>query len=63
MPTKNDITGDAIKSKTNNEKYRNNYDRIFNKEWNHTCDKLGKAVTIPVNGNCPVCGLSGSRAE
>ena len=27
---KNDVTGDLIKSKTNSEKYRDNYDKIFN---------------------------------
>jgi len=28
---KNDITGDAIKTKSANEKYRANYDQIFKK--------------------------------
>ena len=28
----NDITGDAIRSKTNSDLYRNNYDAIFNKQ-------------------------------
>jgi len=31
MVSKNDITGDKIKSKSNSEKYRDNYDRIFRK--------------------------------
>lgn len=31
MTATNDITGDQIKSKFSNEKYRNNYDIIFNK--------------------------------
>jgi hypothetical protein len=31
MASKNDITGDLIKSKSSNEKYRDNYDRIFRK--------------------------------
>jgi hypothetical protein len=30
MTTKNDITGDSIKSKINNKKYRDNWDIIFN---------------------------------
>ena len=29
MTTKNDITGDKIKSKPNNKEYRDNYDKIF----------------------------------
>lgn len=31
MPTKNDITGDEIKTKTISDSYRENYDRIFRK--------------------------------
>lgn len=31
MAATNDITGDQIKSKFSTEKYRNNYDIIFNK--------------------------------
>lgn len=34
MTSKNDITGDNIKSKTNNDLYRNGWDRIFGKENN-----------------------------
>lgn len=29
MTTKNDITGDALKTKPASEKYRDNWDRIF----------------------------------
>lgn len=29
--SKNDITGDDIKSKSNSDSYRDNYDRIFGK--------------------------------
>ena len=29
MTARNDITGDELKSKTNSEAYRDNYDRIF----------------------------------
>jgi len=32
MATKNDITGDEIKTKTVTDAYRNNYDRIFRKK-------------------------------
>lgn len=34
MTSKNDITGDLIKSKSSSENYRNNYDLIFNKNKN-----------------------------
>lgn len=32
MTARNDITGDELKSKTNSEAYRNNYDAIFGKK-------------------------------
>ncbi len=32
MTSKNDITGDDLKSKNNNDKYREGWDRIFKKE-------------------------------
>lgn len=31
MTTYNDITGDALTSKSNNKKFRDNYDNIFSK--------------------------------
>ena len=34
MTAKNDVTGDLLKSKTNNKKYADNYDRIFGKKKN-----------------------------
>jgi hypothetical protein len=32
MSTKNDVTGDSIRSKAPSDKYRDNYDRIFKKK-------------------------------
>ena len=32
MATKNDIIGDAIKTKAPNQKYRDNYEAIFSKD-------------------------------
>lgn len=32
MATKNDVTGDEIKSKVSSEQYRENYDKIFRKK-------------------------------
>ena len=32
MATKNDITGDALKSKPASQKYRDNWERIFGKK-------------------------------
>lgn len=32
MAAKNDVTGDEIKTKTNSDLYRDNYDKIFRKK-------------------------------
>jgi hypothetical protein len=32
MATKNDVTGDSIRTKTVSQAYRDNYDRIFRKK-------------------------------
>lgn len=32
MTTRNEITGDSIRSKPTTEQYRENFDKIFNKE-------------------------------
>ena len=32
MATKNDVTGDSIRSRTSNKAYRDNWDRIFGKK-------------------------------
>lgn len=32
MVTKNDVTGDKIKSKVSNDKFRDEYDRLFGKK-------------------------------
>ena len=42
MATHNDITGDALVSKRNNDNYRNNYDAIFGK-------KKGAAAEVAVS--------------
>ena len=41
MATKNDITGDSIISKTNTDKYRDNFAIIFNKD---KCERCGKTL-------------------
>lgn len=45
MPAKNDITGDQIKSKFSTEKYRNNYDLIFNKNKEPSDDKIAPTTS------------------
>lgn len=42
MTTRNDITGDAIKSRSNNDAYRDNWDRIFGKKKKENDEKKRK---------------------
>lgn len=44
MATKNDITGDDIRSKSNTDAYRDNYDRIFRKKKDETVDNKEENV-------------------
>jgi hypothetical protein len=55
MTTKNDITGDSIRSKLSNDKYAKGWDRIFNqKTITHKCKHNG-IVVIKENTMCPWC--------
>jgi|GEM_PF-5352202 len=55
MTSTNDITGDRIISKTNSDKYRNNYDKIFRKkkELDIEENKKEKECSLKKDGNSP----------
>lgn len=64
MASRNDITGDALISKRNNDNYRDNYDKV-EKGLPIDCKSVGfdvykcDACNIKVstsNGRCPCCG-------
>jgi hypothetical protein len=64
MTAKNDITGDALRTKAPNDKYAEGWDRIFGKKevdsddtfWYHNCKHNGDTHTI--NGQaCSWCGI------
>lgn len=40
MATTNDITGDSIQTKTNNQQYRDGWDRIFGKKTKQQPDQV-----------------------
>jgi hypothetical protein len=42
MVSKNDITGNEIKTKTSSDKYREGWDRIFGKKKDESKDKKDK---------------------
>jgi hypothetical protein len=57
--SKNDITGDELKSKTNNDKYRDGWDRIFGKkDQGEVLKELGKdldaEIFVPSQNNAPL---------
>ena len=43
MTTRNDITGDLIKSKVNSKEFEDNFDKIFRKK-DPLCDICGKVL-------------------
>ena len=48
MAAKNEITGDSLVSKKNNDNYRNNYDAIFGKKKEEKDDGNNRvAETVP----------------
>lgn len=50
MASRNEITGDALVSKKNNDNYRDNYDRIFGKKKQEKKDgdsELDKTNDLP----------------
>jgi len=49
MTTTNDITGDEIKSKANNDKYVTNFERIFGKSNDCTTNGKMEAKTVCVD--------------
>jgi hypothetical protein len=53
MATRNDITGDLIKSRVNNQQFEDNFDNIFRKK-----EKVVEAAAL-----CDICGnsLSGTK--
>jgi hypothetical protein len=50
MATHNDITGDALVSKLNNDNFRNNFDRIFGKK---KTEEESSPVKVPVTNDVP----------
>jgi hypothetical protein len=67
MATKNDITGDTLRTKGSNKDYDAGWDRIFgkNKErvdtvdsfWSHTCKIKNVKLSTKQGQACSWCGL------
>lgn len=52
MATKNDITGDNIISKKNNDKFRDGYDNVFKKE-HRECKRCGEVNPAEIHTCTP----------
>jgi hypothetical protein len=63
VAAKNDVTGDALRTKAPNDKYAEGWDRIFGKKevntdttfWTHKC-KHGAEVSVSKGKYCDRCG-------
>ena len=45
MASRNDVTGDLIKSRKNSKEFEDNFDRIFRKNKDPLCDVCGKTLS------------------
>jgi hypothetical protein len=45
MTSRNDVTGDLIKSRKNSKEFEDNFDRIFRKNKDPLCDVCGKSLS------------------
>lgn len=45
MTSRNDVTGDLIKSRKNSKEFEDNFDKIFRKNKDPLCDVCGKSLT------------------
>ena len=65
MASHNDITGDALVSKRNNDNYRDNYDRIFGKKKENdnvgtgTNEAVVSVSSVSSAGGTGTCGGAG----
>lgn len=63
MVAKNDVTGDALRTKAASKAYADNWDRIFGKKevdtndtlWSHNCKHNG-TISIQKGSACNWCG-------
>ena len=75
MASRNDITGDAIKSRVNSKEFEDNFDNIFRKNKDPLCDVCGKTLSAtkecawtscPLNwdeARCDVIGQNGPTGD
>lgn len=45
MASRNDVTGDLIKSRKNSKEFEDNFDKIFRKNKDPLCDVCGKTLS------------------
>lgn len=62
MASRNDITGDAIKSRVNSKEFENNFDKIFGKK-DPLCSVCGKATATTKECAWTSCPLNWDEAR
>jgi hypothetical protein len=63
MTTRNDVTGDLIKSRVNSKEFEDNFDAIFKKNKDPLCDVCGKALGATKECAWTSCPLNWDEAR
>jgi hypothetical protein len=75
MASRNDVTGDLIKSRKNSKEFEDNFDKIFRKNKDPLCDVCGKSLSAtkecawtgcPLNwdeARCDIIGQNGPTGD
>jgi hypothetical protein len=75
MASRNDVTGDLIKSRKNSKEFEDNFDKIFRKNKDPLCDICGKSLSgtkecaftgCPLNwdeARCDIIGQNGPTGD
>jgi hypothetical protein len=63
MTSRNDVTGDLIKSRKNSKEFEDNFDKIFRKNKDPLCDVCGKSLTATKECAWTGCPLNWDEAR
>jgi hypothetical protein len=63
MASRNDVTGDLIKSRKNSKEFEDNFDKIFRKNKDPLCDVCGKSLTATKECAWTGCPLNWDEAR
>jgi len=63
MASRNDVTGDLIKSRKNSKEFEDNFDKIFRKNKDPLCDVCGKSLSATKECAWTGCPLNWDEAR